>query len=64
MPVLHRPDLIDIGVNTISYAKGTIEFDQFFCSWRAHGDLCKHLGIYLSTGSDDRYVVKSGQDLG
>ena len=33
LPALHRPDVVDIGVTTISknvtYAKGTIEFDHF-----------------------------------
>ena len=33
LPVLHRPEVVDIGVNTISknmpYAKGTIDFNCF-----------------------------------
>ena len=33
LPVLHRPDVVDIGVTTIQknmlYAKVTIEFDHF-----------------------------------
>ena len=37
LPVLNRPEVVDIGVNTI------------------YGDLCKHLGIDLSTDLDDRY---------
>ena len=41
VPVLHRPDLIDIGVNTIPYAKGTIEFDQFLV-------VGVHMAIYVS----------------
>ena len=52
LPILHRPDVVDIGVNTIQknmpYAKGTIELD-----------LCKHLGIYLSTDPDDRYSIST-----
>ena len=41
LPVLHRLDVVDIGVNTIQkdmpYAKGTIELDHFkysACTWR------------------------------
>ena len=41
-----------VGVNTIKknmlYAKGTIEFNHL-SSRHVHGDLCKHLGIDLST---------------
>ena len=43
LPVLHRPEVVDIGVNTN------------LSIWRAHGDLCKHLGIDSSTDLDDRY---------
>ena len=28
---------------------------SFLSIWHAHGDLCKHLGIDLSTYLDDRY---------
>ena len=28
---------------------------SFLSIWHAHGDLCKHLGIDLSTDLDDRY---------
>ena len=41
LPVLHKPEVVDIGVNTIyknmPYAQMTIELDR--------DDLCKHLGI-------------------
>ena len=29
--------------------------ESFLSIWHAHGDLCKHLGIYSSTDLDDRY---------
>ena len=59
MPVLHRPEVVDIGVNTI-YKKPAICLKDYrirsFLSIRhAHGDLCKHLGIDWSTDLDDRY---------
>ena len=41
LPVLHRPEVVDIGVNTIEknmpYARRTIELDHFkysVCAWR------------------------------
>ena len=37
------------------YAKGTIELDHFLSIQYVHGDLCKHLGIDLSTDQLDRY---------
>ena len=44
---------IFVGVNTIHknmlYAKGTMEFNIFLSIQYVHGDLCKHLGIDLST---------------
>ena len=59
LPVLHRPEVVDIGVDTVyihmPYAYRTIELDHFLSIWHAHGDLCKHLGIDSSTGLDDRY---------
>ena len=58
LPVLHRPEVVDIGVNTIK--KHTIclkdyRIRSFLSIWHAHGDLCKHLGIDSSTDLDDRY---------
>ena len=59
LPVLHRPEVVDIGVNTIyknmPYALRTIELDHFVSIWHAHGHLCKHLGIDSSTDHPDRY---------
>ena len=41
LPVLNRPEVVDIGVNTIKknmpYAKGTRDFNNFkysVCAWR------------------------------
>ena len=53
MPVLHRPEVVDIGVNT-SLEKHAICLKDYrirsFLSYRhAHGDFCKHLGIDSST---------------
>ena len=57
--VLHRPEVVDIGVNTI-YKKHAICLKDYrirsvLSIWHAHGDLCKHLGIDSSTDLDDRY---------
>ena len=61
LPVLHRPDVVDIGVTTIwknmPYAKGTIELDHFFVFSMHNGDLCKHLGIDSNTDPDDMYSI-------
>ena len=43
-PVFHRPEVVDIGVNTI-----------FLSIQYVHGDICKHLGIDSSTDHPDRY---------
>ena len=58
MPVLHRPEVEDIGVNNIeNYCICLKDFRirSFLSIWHAHGDLCKHLGIDSSTDLDDRY---------
>ena len=56
MPVLHRQEVVDIGVNAIQknmpYAYRII---SFLSIQYVHGDLCKHLGIYSSTDHPDRY---------
>ena len=59
MPVLHIPDVVDIGVKS-SKEKHAICLKDYrirpFLSIRhAHGDLCKHLGIDSSTYHPDRY---------
>ena len=61
MPVLHRPEVVDIGVNTIYKNMPYIyiclkdyRIRSFLSIGHAHGDLCKHLGIDSST-DPDRY---------
>ena len=53
LPVLHRPEVVDIGVNTI-YKKHAIclkdyKLQSFLSIQYVHGDFCKHLGIDSST---------------
>ena len=56
LPVLHRPEVVDIGVNTIYINMPYAYRIRSFLSIRhAHGDLCKHLGIDSSTDLDERY---------
>ena len=59
MPVLHRPEVVDIGVNTIKekhaiYLKD-YRFQSFLSIQYVHSDLCKNLGIDSSTDHSDRY---------
>ena len=59
LTVLDRPEVVDIGVNTV-WKKHAICLKDYrmrsFLSIRhAHGNLCKHLGIDSSTDLDDRY---------
>ena len=57
--VLHRPEVVDIGVK--SYIENNAiclkdyRIRPFLSIRHAHGDLCKHLGIDSSTGLDNRY---------
>ena len=53
MPVLHRPEVVDIGVNT-KFKKHAIclkdyILQSFLSIQYVHGDLCKHLGIDSNT---------------
>ena len=52
LPVLHRPEVVDIRVNNAICLKD-YRIRSFLSIWHAHGDLCKHLGI----DSDDRYSI-------
>ena len=58
-PVLHTPEVVDIGVNPYIEKHAICLKDyriRSFLSIRyAHGDLCKHLGIDSSTDLDDRF---------
>ena len=61
LPVLHRPELVIIGVyiekHVICLKDYIIRsfFKYSVCAWR----LCKHLGIYSSTDLYDRLVLES-----
>ena len=59
LPVLHRPEVVDIGVNTMQkkYAICLKDYRirSFLRVQYVHGDLCKHLGIDSSTDHPDRY---------
>ena len=56
LPVLHRPEVVDIGVKSYIEKHDICLKDYrirpFLSIRHAHGDLCKHLGIDSST---DRY---------
>ena len=57
--VLHRPEVVDIGVQSYIEKHAIYLKDYrirpFLSIWHAHGDLCKYLGIDSSTDLDDRY---------
>ena len=59
LTVLHRPKVVDIGVKSCIEKHAICLKDYrirpFLSIRHAHGDLCKHLGIDLSTDLDDRY---------
>ena len=59
LPVLHRPEVVDIGVYTIlkkhAIYLNDYKIRSFLIIQYAHGDLCKNLGIDSSTDLDDRY---------
>ena len=59
LSVLHRPEVVDIGVKSYieKHAICLKDYRIRSCSsvQHAHGDLCKHLGIDSSTDLDDRY---------
>ena len=56
LPVLHRPEVVDIGVKSHIEKHAICRKDYIirpFLSIRhAHGELCKHLGIDSSTDLD------------
>ena len=58
LPVLHRPEVVDIGVNAIekhAICLKDYRIRSFLSILHAHGGLCTHLGIDSSTDLDDRY---------
>ena len=59
LPVLHRPEVVDIGVKSYiekhaMCLKGYI-IKSFLSIQYVHGDLCKYLGIDSRTDLNDRY---------
>ena len=59
LPVLHRPEMVDIDVKSYieknAICLKVYRIRPFLSIRRAHGDLCKHLGIDSSTNLDDPY---------
>ena len=59
LPVLHRPEVVDIRVKSYIEKHAICLKDyrirSFISIRHAHGDFCKHLGIDLSTDLDYRY---------
>ena len=58
--VLHRPEVVAIGVNTYyieihAICQRDYRLQSFLSIQYVHGDLCKHLGIDSSTDHRDRY---------
>ena len=60
LPVLHRPEVVDIGVNTIAkYAICLKDYRirSFLSIRHSHGDLCQHLGIDSSADLNDNTPI-------
>ena len=59
LPVLHRPEVVDIGVKSYTEKHAICLKDyrikSFLSIQYVHGDLCKHLGIDSSTGNTRKY---------
>ena len=59
LPVLHRPEVVDIGVKSYIEKHAICLKDyrirSFLSIQYVHGDLCKHLGRDSSTDHPDRY---------
>ena len=59
MPVLHRLEVVDIGVKSYiekhAICLKDYRLQSFLNIQYVHGDLCKHLGIDASTDHPDRY---------
>ena len=54
LPVLHRPEVVDIGVNHAICLKD-YRLQSFLSIQYVYGDLCKHLETDSSTDHSDRY---------
>ena len=61
LPLLQRPDVVDIGglyyLEKHAICQRDYRTRSFLSIRHAHGDLCKHLGIDSSTDPDDRYSI-------
>ena len=61
LPVLHRPEVLDIGVKSYIEKHAICLKDyrirSFLSIRHADGDLCKHLGIDSSTDLDDKSLI-------
>ena len=59
LPVLHRPEVVDIRVKSYIEKHAIYLKDYrirpFLSNQYVHGDLCKHLEIDSSTDHQDRY---------
>ena len=59
LPVLHRPEVVDIGdkyyIEKHAICLKDYRIRSFLSIQYVHGDLCKHLGIDSSTDHPDRY---------
>ena len=59
LPVLHRPEVVDIAVKSYiekhAICLKDCRIKPLLSIRHAHGDLCKHLGIESSTDLNDRY---------
>ena len=56
LPVLHRPEVvIKLYKKKHAICKRDYRLQSFLSIQYVHGDLCKHLGIDLSTDHPDRY---------
>ena len=55
LPVLHRPEVVYIGVEKHAICLKDYRIRSFLSICHANGDLRKHLGIDSSTDLDDRY---------
>ena len=59
LPVLHMPEVIDIGVKSYiekhAICLNDYRIRSFLSILYVHGDLCKHLGLDSSTDHPDRY---------
>ena len=61
LPLLHRPEVVDIGVKSYieKHAISLKDYrNRLFLSIRhAHGDLCKYLGLDSSTDLDNSNII-------